>query len=322
MRESAPRITAATDRQIMRTLDGLMLTAEDAAAINPITDRLRPWLVLQNGSRYPLGVYLFGDHQRQVSSRPATWQPQMYDQGLILQDKIAQTLSLGIGASALDAMEQILIGAGITNFVLSVDDVPIQTPVAWPAGTGRAEPLGKLAQQLGCLAPYFDAYGVGRAVMAPDPAVVVPAFSYGPGRIDADSAIEADDSYRAPNRYIVIGASTDVPVVGSYDIPASAPHSLANRGYVVSETIDLPAVGTSAAAVLAARAAYLSDTRSWSRVTFTSPLDPRHDLYAVINYSSSSDPPAPGVYLEVGFSMELWSGGRHDHELARLWGPT
>lgn len=316
--DDSPNINAATDRQIARTLDGLTLTFSDASFIDPIADRLRPWMVLQNGERFPLGVYLFGDHQRSVSTRSDTWQPKLYDQGLILNDKRDQTISIVPGQTVQAIMTQMLREVGITRFVLDGMPVSVGAPVAWPAGTERYRILKDLATTMGCLSPFFDNDGVFRCVQAPAPATTEAQFAYGPGRIDADSVVETDDSYQAPNRYIAIGAGKDTPIVAYYDIPPEAPHSYAHRGYLVSETIDIPGVESSDAALLAARAAYLTDTRSWQQVSFTSPLDPRHDLYAVVAYEGVQ----VGTYLEVGFRMTLTSGGEHSHDLSRLWGPT
>lgn len=314
--DETPSIRASTDRTIKRTLDGLALTIADAAAIDPIRDRLRPWMVLQNGERFPLGVYLFGDHQRTVSTRADTWQPQLYDQGLILQDRTASSFSIAAGGDINTAMQRILNDVGIMHSHFHDAGAKAGTAIAWPAGTERQRIEDDLAQQQGCLSPYFDNEGVFTCRMAPDPATVVEEFTYGIGRIEADSLIESDDSYQAPNRYVVIGGRADLAISGKYDIPASAPHSFANRGYYVTEVVDLAGVESVPAAEAAARAAYISDSRSWQRIDFSSPLDPRHDLYAIVAYQSES---TVGIYLEVEFSMELVAGGRHRHKLARLW---
>lgn len=320
-RDDRATIEADIDRPIQRTLRGVTLTTLDAAAINPLTDRLRPWLRLQNGSRFPLGVYLFGDHQRSVSTRLDTWQPQMYDQGLILGDKLDRTISLPIGVQVQTIIVQMLLEVGITNFELDTSTAVTMAPIAWSAGTERSRVIYDLAAQMGCLQPFFDNMGTFRCVMAPDPATAVPQFSYGKKRIDADSIVEADDSYRAPNRYTVVGSGTTDEISGYYDIPAAAPHSYANRGYLVSDVIDMPGIENSLQAVLAARAAYLADTRAWTRISFTSPVDPRLDLYSIIDYDSGIEETA-GTYLEVSSTIELTSGGNHDHTLSRLWGPT
>lgn len=308
-------ITAGVDRTIARTLDGLVLTFDDAIAIDPLTDRIRPVMVLQNGERFPLGIYLFGDHRRSVSTRPDTWEPNCYDQGLILQDKTERSTSLPTKAPIKNLMVSILNGVGITQIDLAAGDVNVGEPLAWPAGTERSRILNDCAAAMGCLTPFFDNVGVYRCVEAPDPERAVPDFKYGPGRIIADSIVESDDSYSAPNRYIAIGDGTDTPVVGTYDIPASAPHSAANRGYIVSETLDVPGVANTQAAIGAARAAYLKDKRTWRRLSFVSPLDPRHDMYAIVEYSGMS----PGVYLETGYRMQLKAGGEHQHDLNHLW---
>ncbi|HMJ75837.1 MAG TPA: hypothetical protein VK507_07685, partial [Iamia sp.] len=59
-------ITNNINRKVKRSLTGLTLPPAVTAEINTLTERLRPWMVLQDGTEWPLGVFLFADATRSV----------------------------------------------------------------------------------------------------------------------------------------------------------------------------------------------------------------------------------------------------------------
>lgn len=326
-----PTLNCATDGTIVRSITGLQLLAEDAADINPFTDRVRPVMVLGNGDRFPLGVYLFGEHARNVGTQAEFWSPTLYDQGLLLQDKMRMPYGIPKGATISPYVRQILNDTGIRQYI-ETGAGTVGAPIVWPAGTVKDQILTDLATAGASLRPYFDNFGLFRMPQSPDATVAAdPQFLYQAERIEANTIIESDDSYKAPNRYIVIGQNQQTPVWGRYDVPANAPHSIANRGYVVSETFDVPGATTNEQCIAIARTKYLQDRRSWQRIEFDTPLDPRMDVFSVVQYDGvdlpatldpaifARRPKVVGTFIEVAFSMELKSGGTHHHVLARYW---
>lgn len=316
--EAGPTITANTERAIMRTLDGIELIAGDLARItNPLGDRIRPVMVMPDATRYPLGVYLLGQRQSQLLD-PVLGHPMehqlssmsLMDQGWILDQPVERSITLAPGDSIEALFVDLCLEVGISQVVLDPGATTVAAPVGWPAGTSRWRILDDLATKLGCLRPGFNNWGAFVCTKAPD-AASPRQFLYGPSNVFADSILEADDSYRAPNRYIVIGTGATA-VVGVWDLPDSAPHSAARRGFVVAQTVDVPGVETVEVATEAARSAGVQDSRSYVRVSFSSPLDPRHDLYAIIDWQNAA-------WLEVEQRLVLDPGGEHEHVLARLW---
>jgi len=315
--ESAPTISASTDRTQMRDLSNLEFTKSDYEHVDPFRDRLRPVCVLQNETRWPLGVYLFGEQNRQVSTRDVTFQLKMTDQAFMLDQNLAQTFSIGKGASIDSAFVALAHASGVAQVQVAGHPAYAAAPKAYAAGTSIYDALKDMATLMGCLAPYFDNNGVFWARVAPDPdGTGSPQFTFGPGRIVADSIVETDDSYNAPNRYIVTGDGTDNPVSGFFDVPTSAPHSIPHRGFVVADTQSVTGITTVTQAANAARVNYTQDTRSWEKVAFETLLDPRMDLFALIEFNGST---GRGLYLETGFNQTLRFDGQHTHEANRLW---
>lgn len=315
-----PTISASTDRSTMRTLSGVEIPEIAHLTIDPLRMRIMPRMVLENGSSYDLGVFLFGEHQRFISTRAQRWTPELQDQGFALDQPTERPTSYSTGKDIKEAISEIVTGAGITQMRLDTGGMLIGEPTSWPPGTSRYEILKTLAGMMGCMNPFFAADGFFTCRQAPNVETVTPDARYsvgGPRFMVADTITETDDTYQAPNRYIVRGQGSDTSIVGVFDIPPTAPHSIANRGYVVAENVDMPGVESADAAEQAAIAAFLTDSRSWQKVTFDSLLDPRLDLYSFIEYTNAEG--AVNLYLEVGFSQALVPGGRHSHELSRLW---
>jgi hypothetical protein len=127
------------------------------------------------------------------------------------------------------------------------------------------------------------------------------------------SVVESDNLLNAPNRFLVISNSGDAdaePIVGQFDVPSSAPHSIDNRGFVILDTRDLQSASTSQAFAMA-RTLALTNTIVEQREIATPP-DPRHDSYDVVHWDGEN-------WLEVAWSMTLIEGGSMSHVLQKLY---
>jgi hypothetical protein len=309
--ESSPTISANNERATVRTLDGFEVVDDELEHIDLLADRVRPVALLENGARFPLGVYVFGERKCEVYGLHEFEHTFLMDQGWVLDQPLERPVGLVAGGSCQSLFFDLAYEVGITHIHFDPQATVVSEPVAWAAGSSRYKAMSDLATKMGCLPPFFDNMGTLHCHRAPGAESTV-QFTYGPGNIVADTTLETDDSYQAPNRYIAIGDSSTTPISGFYDIPDSAPHSIARRGYVVAEVVDVPGIQDAYAAAEAARVAAVKDTRSYVRVGFTSPLDPRHDVNAIVDYGD-------GVWLEVEQRLVLQAGGNHEHILTRLW---
>lgn len=310
--EGGPNITANTDQTVIRTLAGIdLIAAEIARVANPLGDRIRPVQVMADGSRWPLGVYLFGEAQTEHYSTNVFFSHlALMDQAWILDQPLDRSVSVNVGGDCLGLFTTLAQEVGINNLRLDPVNTPAGAPGAWAAGDNRYGAMKDLATLMGCVAPFFDNDGFLRLIKAPA-ADTSPDFIYAPGSVIAGTILDVDDSYQAPNRYLVIGTGT-VQVVGEYDLPDEAPHSAQRRGFVVTQTVDAPGVQTAWAAAEAARAFGITDSRSYIRTSFQTPLNPAHDLFNVIDFDGA-------IWLEVEQHMTLAYDGDHSHTLARLW---
>lgn len=311
---ATPVVENNVNRAIKRDLRSLVLAPDDAAAVNPVADRVRPKMVLQNGDELPWGVFLFVDGSEAPQSAGTWFTGALLDQSFILDQPLAQSVGYALGQSISAAISDLFAGAGIVDYFVEPGSWTVAEPIAWPAGTSRLQVMNDLAAMAGCYSVFFDNAGQGRVEAVPDLATATPAvtYLYG-GNIYNGSLLMTDNLLSSPNRYIVIDSSAlDAPIVGSYDVPAAAPHSEANRGFVVATVITANGLGTQAAANARAAAAAAQDAADYTWVSFSSAPDPRHDTFDVIDLL--------GVrYREQRWSTRLEEGAVMAHDLRRVY---
>lgn len=303
-----PTISWDSTSSTNRTLNGLTIGPADASRINPLTHRLAPYWVLDTGDTYPLGVFLFSGVDRHVDSWGSDLSGTMYDQSVILNQPRESSLSIGVGGQVRSALQQIVDEVGLTAYA-SIDPTPayVSTPVSWQLGTSRGQTLTDLCLSAGFYPWYFDNTGILRLRAIPNPLSTAPADltfnADASSRIIAGSVMTSTDLVKAPNRYIVRGnSSASQEVSAFYDVPASAPHSKDNIGYVRSVVIDNQAVTDSASALVAAQAAYATDFSTYDWMSFQSSPEPRADGFQIASVLGSN-------YRVVSWSLPLTPGG-------------
>lgn len=308
-RDNSPTITVDVDRSIRRTMDNLIIPA-NAESVDFFRERIQPRWILSNGDEYPLGVFLFADATRNVTTYGSSIECNLVDQCLILDQDLSETVSYD-GENITGALAEQAAGAGVVSPLIENTLANVSTPTAWTAGRdSRLKVMEDLCALAGFLAPYFDNDGNLVCRDTPDWASATPDFIYDSGTIIiANTISESDDLLRAPNRYRVTDTgSSDNEITGVFDVPASEPFSEARRGYIVQKSIEMQGLENDAAAEAAAVAAYLQDVSAYRWLQFSTTPDPRHDVFDLIE--------SDGIrYREVGWSLELRAGGEMTHDL-------
>jgi hypothetical protein len=307
---SAPQVTFDTNRSTMRTCTGIQIATTDLAHIDVRRDRVRPQLILQNGARESLGVFMFGDDVRDPHLWGISWKPALFDEGFLLSQAAARTVSLAPGGSIIGLLAQVLNEVGIT-LAAGVADRPTPTALTFPPTTPRIDIVNALAGALGGFPPFLNRDGV--CVLKP-----IPADGAGPdhvyefgGRIIEGSTSITNSNYKAPNLYIVTNGDPNAPVIGQYALPPSAPNSSAVTGEVITNTSTFQGM-TAAVANDVARAVALTDTSSYTQGTFSSLVDPRHDGFDIVQLFGE-------LYIETGFGISCVPGGPMTHNLTGIY---
>lgn len=301
-------LTHDTTRTIKRQLR-LALGVTDAADINPASDRVDVTMTVA-GVDYPLGRYVFTDYPRQDFLNGQLAAAAMTDEMIIIDQQVTSGIS-GRNRLVNVVIQEVLAPFDYTKVIAATDGLfSIQN---WGPGANRGQVLEALALTGDMFSPWFDNNRVLRFIRSFNPADSVPNFDFDAGNaVNRDSIVHTDDTLTAPNQYVVIsnaGPGT-AAVTGTANIPDSAPHSIANRGFAVPEVLDLQANDT-AQAVAMAQSLAITQTVA-ERVSLVTALDPRHDSYDVVIWQGEK-------WLELGWAMDLEAGGGMSHTMRKVY---
>lgn len=299
-------ITHDTTRTIKRDLR-VAFGKDDTAAINPLTDRILP-VMLIDSQEWPLGRFMFTDSTDLQSTGGTLGDMALVDEMFIVDQQISAAFSSTQSATAavIDFLEgQPLVG-------VNVEASPYPAVGAWAPGTTGGQVLEALATQGDYMTPWMDSNGIFRMVRTIDPDTAVPTLDFDRGqRVITGTITGTSDLLRAPNRFIVTSNSGDAQtaaIVGTYDVPPSAPYSIAARGFVIPQVVNLQ-VSSSTQAAAAARNLGIRQA-VFRRANLSTPPDPRHDSYDVIRWLGVN-------WLELAWTMTLQEGSPMTHVLRR-----
>lgn len=305
-------LTHDTNRTIKRQLS-VALGVVDSAAINPVTDLISLFMVFPGGTEYPLGRYMFTDTSNTVTTSGKLGDLILNDEMFLVDQQIETAIPNSSGTAASALITQVLAGIPITYLL---EPSPFSISGNWAMGSNRGQILEAIAVQGDYFSPWFDNNGVLRFIRTFDPATRIPDLDWDEGnKVARDNIIETSDLLTAPNRFIVISNNAEDPtieVTAFADVPATAPHSITNRGFVIPQVETLQLTNTSQAqAVVNGIANRLT---VFERVGIGTVADPRHDSYNVIRWNGS-------LWLELAWSMTLSQGGGvMSHLLRKAYG--
>ena len=298
-----------TSRTIKRQLS-MGLGGADTAIIEPLTDRINLFMVMSDGTEYPLGRYMFTDDRRQIFTSAELGTTVLADEMFLVDQQIQQ------GINAVDISVQDVILDTLENLPITVqmEPSPFNATQAWTIGTGRGQLLEALALAGDYFSPWFDNNGTMRFVrsFAAADSVLDFDFDFG-GKVVRGSISGASNILTAPNRFMVVSnAATETAnaVVGIADVPPSAPYSFSNRGFYITEVQDLQVPDSQTAAAIAQNLANRQTV--FLETALSSAPDPRHDSYNVVQWLGEK-------WLEVAWTMNLSAGGAMTHSLRRAY---
>lgn len=319
--DTVPQLSHDTTRTVKRQLN-VALGPADVGKVDTIRDRVLVSMVLPDGSVYPLGRYMFTDNTRALYTSGTLGALTLTDEMFLLDQPLstafpsqAQLIANGSSTTSVSSLIRQLI-AGYPGLDIVIEATNLNTNTSWAQGTTAGQVLGDLASLGDYFPTWFGNDTILHAVRTFDPATKVPDLDWDAyPHVYADTVTETDDLLSAPNRIIVVSnnLTSDTqhgPVMGSYDVPASAPHSIQNRGFVVPDIRQVQVDSEEQAAAMA-RSIGIQQT-VYQRTTVTTFPDPRHDSYDVVRWQGEN-------WLELAWSMDLIEGGNMTHTMRKTY---
>lgn len=231
-----------TTREVRRAISGVVLLPSEAAKLNLIADKVKLFLDV-DGVPHQMGLFNFTESVRQPEvtlyegAAADILTVGLSDQFIRLRaaDGAPQTVFMGADPSIV--MQDILDENDLQYAITGAFSVT-QQDMTWTGDTRAYQKIEELAELAGHRPPWADNYGVIRSVASQVVDTdIIPLVNLG---IVAESLAVTENYLTAPNRVVVTdNSSSDYPIRGQWDAPSSAPHSEANRGYVLVEMQDV-----------------------------------------------------------------------------------
>lgn len=315
VRDVVPTLSHDTSRTIKRQIMGLFLGVVDTTLFNSITSRLEPFMVFEDGVEYSLGRYIPNGQVFFQSTAGEQSSVTFYDEGFIVDQQFSQAFgSATPGEPIQSTLVSCLSGLPI---VYTIEPSEFGGTFSWAAGTRRGYAVEQMAVDGDWLSPWFDNTNVMRFIRSFDPATREVTFDLDSGnKVKRANVVRTNDVISAPNQFVVVsnGQSAvgvnSAPVVGTYNVPDSAPHSALNRGFVITET-EYRQLN------FASQAQAIAENLGQRQIIFetielnTAP-DPRHDSYDVLRWNGVN-------WLETAWSLPLIEGSDMRHSARRAY---
>jgi hypothetical protein len=224
---------------------------------------------------------------------------------------VDQEIISGFNANDIEvtsAIKDVLAELPIT-FVAEAS--PYLSAQSWSQGAMRGNIIESLCVAGDYFSPWFGNDTKMHFIRTFNPANQVPQFDFDNGsQVLRSNIVESSNLLTAPNRFVVV-SNTNVElgaVVGIAEVPPNAPNSFANRGFYITQTLNLQLTTSSQAQAVAGGLAARGTL--YETVNLVTPPDPRHDSYDVIKWQNSR-------WLELSWSMQLVEGGTMNHVMRK-----
>lgn len=298
-----------TSRTIKRRLT-LTLGVADMAAVNPITDVVSVYMVFPGDVSYALGTYMFTDSSRQVFTSGRIGNMVLNDFMFLVDQQLTVGVN-GVGVGVGDVLEVTLKDLGI---VFTAEASPYVLAEAWGIGTTRGSILESISVSGDYFSPWFDHENVLRFIRTFNPIDQIPDLDLDAGnQVMRSQIVETDNLLTAPNTFVVVSNNADnpdIPVVATAVVPVNAPNSVANRGFAITEVMDLQLSNLAQAQAVAT--GLVNRRTLYEQVALTTAPDPRYDSYTVVNWQGD-------LWLDLSWSLNLEEGSPMTHTFRKAY---
>ena len=316
---SDPNIDSDSTAELKTSMSGMF---RDDPAVNWLTDELKPFQII-NGIEYPVGVFPIGTYSKSTDENGVSCVTvEAYDRSLYLhQTKTETILHLSAGTNYMQAVEQLLVEAGIVLYLSTPTTEVLATDREdWDVGTSYLTIINALLAEINYGQIWFNADGFAILQPAKTPSASNIDHQYSKSDkvkvLRRQSAMETD-AFDAPNVFVVIcdNPDFDEPMIATAinDNPLSALSTI-KRGRRIAQVTRVDNIASQA--VLEEYTHQLctaSMLRSEVATISTSNL-PGHGVYDTV---AIDHPDIQGIFQEVSWHLILAPGQTMIHKLRR-----
>lgn len=259
---------------------------------------------------WPLGVFIPSTPTRSGSGGANTWSVEAYDRSVILkEDGLSEPLYIAAGTGYLDAVEDVLFGAGIKSVIVAdTTTAQIAADRIFEVGAKKINIVNTLLDEINFDPIYCDENGRFVIQAYRDASQASPSVMYKAGELSiiGNDTESTTDYYNVPNVFIALCSNPDLEQdyrsTFVNDSPVS-PLSTIQRGRKIISEIYKPEQITTQASLdeYVTRKAYETEIAASETVTFsTAPVIHGRSENVEIRH-----PDVSGVFIEVSWTLPL-----------------
>jgi|GEM_PF-4506058 len=164
VKKDSGNITMDFSRDVIGTASFLIRNNED---INYLSDLVRPWYVLNDTYRYPLGTYMLSSPSKKLDGKYVSRYVQGYDLLLAMdQDKMITSYTIEAGTNIVTAIETIIYSYTTlwTEADITPSDEVLAVDVSYELGKSKLFIINSLLNMINYYPLWCDGYGVFRSI--------------------------------------------------------------------------------------------------------------------------------------------------------------
>lgn len=309
-----PQVTNDAYATYPRTLRNLTIPGYEAQEIDFYTTRLAPRWVLEDGTEWPLGVFIWQEPTRTYRTWDSPLTSTLVDLSYVLDQAHRESFGLTAGAVVSEAIVELWEAAGLTDYEVQGSDVRAGEAIGWPVGTSRRQMMVALHGLCGWPPPWFDNTGCGHSGPLPplrDGQNVCRYVIDGTASrvVEGSAAISPDTSNKGAALVIGTGA-TKGEISALVFVDPSLPWSQERRGFLTIKKVEMQGIASTEQATNIALAEL--DMQVGAAIGFSSIPDPRHDTHNVVEFGAVGD-----LYREIAWTLPCTPGGPMTHQLVK-----
>jgi hypothetical protein len=301
-------------------------TLRDDAAINYLSDRIKPWVrlkMLDGGwAEWPQGVFLLSTPPRKADDTGVYREIEAYDMLQVLtDDRIEYRYTVAAGENYITAVGAVLTGAGITDQNLTPTALTLPTDRDWEPSTTKLQIVNDLLSAINYYSLEFNEHGQAIAKPYVSPDARASEYTY---KNDSTSVIfpgveQNIDLFAIPNKWVLVMSEPDAAALtGTYtNTNPSSPTSTVSRGRtIVSYVENVEAADQTTITALALRAAYEA-SQVYEAVQFETAIMPFHSNAdsLTLEYTRLG---IAAKFNEVSWAFDFTPGAQMQHRIRRV----
>lgn len=309
--------------------DSLNLTAAKFDQLNLTAARIDAGMAIQINreevfAEFPLGVFIPSTPTRVADESGTYYNVEAFDLTVILQeDSLTERLFFPAGTKYLDAVQSILVGAGVDQvFIVDESEAAFQTDREFEIGERKLALCNTLLEEISFNQLTCDENGnilVSR-YREPTPEQIAYTYRSNENSVVLPQISDSIDYYNVPNVFIAVCSNPeleqDFRSVYVNDNPNSKLSTVRRGRRIVSEVFQPDMIANQEALDEYVRRIAFEQSQVNRKIQFYTLLMPIHGVRDVLLLDCEEL--VNGIYVQTGWTMELQAGARMLHEAKGL----